>query len=45
MIFKEEAPWLTIDHSKVIVPLQKSVTGFVQDPLGYIRFDGVDLEQ
>ena len=45
VIFKEEAPWLTIDHSKVIVPLQKSVTGFVQDPLGYIRFDGVDLEQ
>ncbi len=45
VIFKKEAPWMTIDHSKVFVPMQKSVTGLVQDPLGYIRFDDVDIAQ
>ncbi|MCB8837815.1 ABC transporter substrate-binding protein [Aurantimonas sp. VKM B-3413] len=44
-VFKEQAPWLTIDHSKVFMPMQKSVKGFVQDPLGYHRFDDVDIEQ
>ncbi|MEX6508012.1 ABC transporter substrate-binding protein [Jiella sp. M17.18] len=45
VIFKQQAPWLTIDHSKVFMPMQKSVKNFVQDPLGYHRFDGVDIEQ
>ncbi|MBP0614369.1 ABC transporter substrate-binding protein [Jiella mangrovi] len=45
VVFKEKAPWLTIDHSKVFMPMQKSVKGFVQDPLGYHRFDDVDIEQ
>ena len=45
VVFKKDAPWMTIDHSKVFVPMQKSVTGFVQDPLGYHRFDDVDIAE
>jgi len=41
-IFKDQAPWFTIAHSKVIVPMKKTVTGFVMDPLGYHRFEKVD---
>jgi dipeptide transport system substrate-binding protein len=42
VIFKDQAPWFTIAHSKVFMPVNKKVTGYVQDPLGYHRFDGVD---
>ncbi len=45
VIFKEQAPWATIAHSKVFVPMRKEVTGFVMDPLGYHRFDGVDIAE
>ncbi len=45
VIFKKEAPWNTIDHSLVAIPMSKKVTGFVQDPLGYHRFDGVDITE
>jgi dipeptide transport system substrate-binding protein len=45
VVFKEQAPWLTIDHSTVVMPMSKKVEGFVQDPLGYHRFDGVDLAE
>jgi dipeptide transport system substrate-binding protein len=45
VVFKEKAPWLTIDHSTVFMPMQKSVKNFYQDPLGYHRFDDVDIEQ
>ena len=44
-VFKDQAPWLTIDHSKVFMPMQKSVKNFQQDPLGYHRFDDVDIQQ
>ena len=44
VIFKEQAPWATIAHSTVFMPVAKNVTGFVQDPLGYHRFDDVDLQ-
>ena len=43
VIFKEQAPWATIAHSTVTVPMTKNVENFVIDPLGYHRFDGVDL--
>ena len=36
---------MTIDHSTVFMPMQKSVQNFVQDPLGYHRFDGVDIAE
>ena len=42
-VFKDQAPWLTIDHSTVVMPMSKKVENFHQDPLGYHRFDGVDL--
>lgn len=43
VIFKEQAPWATIAHSTVYIPMSTSVQNFVIDPLGYHRFDGVDL--
>jgi dipeptide transport system substrate-binding protein len=45
VVFKREAPWNTLDHSLVFVPVSKKVSGFVQDPLGYHRFDGVDIAE
>ena len=44
-IFKREAPWNTIDHSLVFMPVSKKVSGYVQDPLGYHRFDDVDIAE
>jgi dipeptide transport system substrate-binding protein len=44
VIFKEEAPWVTIAHSIVFVPVRKEVVGFKIDPLGIHRFYGVDLQ-
>ena len=45
VVFKREAPWATLDHSLVSIPMSKKVSGFVQDPLGYHRFDGVDIAE
>jgi len=45
LLFKKEAPWATIDHSVVFVPMSKKVTGFHMDPLGIHRFDGVDISE
>ncbi|OJU06337.1 ABC transporter substrate-binding protein [Metarhizobium album] len=45
VIFKREAPWNTIDHSLVFLPVSKKVSGFVQDPLGIHRFDGADIAE
>ncbi|WP_312795225.1 ABC transporter substrate-binding protein [Tianweitania sp.] len=45
VIFKKEAPWITVDHSLSVVPMRKEVTGFVQSPLGDFAFDGVDLAE
>jgi dipeptide transport system substrate-binding protein len=44
-IFKQEAPWATIAHSVVYVPMRSEVTGFVQSPLGDMTFDGVDIAE
>ena len=43
VIFKEQAPWFTIAHSLVTVPMSKNVKGYKMDPLGSHRFDGVDI--
>ena len=40
-IFKDQAPWATIAHSITTVPMQTTVQGFVQDPVGIHRFTGV----
>ena len=45
VVFKDQAPWATLDHSLVFMPMSKKVSGFVQDPLGYHRFDGVDIAE
>jgi dipeptide transport system substrate-binding protein len=43
VIFKEEAPWITIAHSVVYQPVRREVTGFRIDPFGGNVFYGVDL--
>lgn len=43
IIFKEQAPWVTIAHSVVFEPIREEVTGYRVDPLGGHVFYGVDL--
>jgi dipeptide transport system substrate-binding protein len=45
VIFKEQAPWATIAHSVVFMPMSKKVKNYKMDPLGSHRFDGVDIEE
>ena len=45
VVFAEEAPWATLDHSVSFVPMRKEVEGFVQSPLGDFSFEGVDLAE
>ncbi len=44
IIFKEEAPWVTIAHSVVFKPVRKEVVDFRIDPFGGHVFYGVDLK-
>jgi dipeptide transport system substrate-binding protein len=44
VVFKEEAPWVTIAHSVVFMPMRKEVTGYIMDPLGTHQFYTVDLQ-
>jgi dipeptide transport system substrate-binding protein len=44
MIFKEQAPWVTIAHSIVYMPMAKNVVGYKIDPFGGHVFYGVDLK-
>jgi dipeptide transport system substrate-binding protein len=43
-IFAEDAPWLTIVHTRVSVPVAKTVKNYVVDPLGHHDFESVDVE-
>ena len=45
VIFKDQAPWATLDHSTQYVPMSKKVTGFHMSPLGDFTFDTVDLAE
>ncbi len=45
VIFKDEAPWFTIAHSVVFMPMRKEVVGYTVDPLGGHVFYGVDLKE
>jgi len=45
VVFKEEAPWVTVAHSVVYKPMLKNVTGFKIDPFGGHQFYEVDLQQ
>ncbi len=42
-IFKEEAPWLTLAHSRIVIPMSKKVVGYKIDPFNMHLFEGVDL--
>ena len=44
-VFKEQAPWATIAHSVVFMPMSKKVMNYKMDPLGSHRFDGVDIAE
>ena len=44
IVFKQQAPWATIAHSVVFVPMSKKVVNFKIDPLGGFIFYGVDLK-
>lgn len=43
LVFKEEAPWVTVAHSVVFKPVRKEVKDFLIDPFGGHVFYGVDL--
>jgi dipeptide transport system substrate-binding protein len=45
VVFKREAPWATIDHSLVVMPMSKKVQGYVMHPLGTHSFVGVDITE
>jgi len=45
VVFKEQAPWATIAHSVVFMPMSKKVMNYKMDPLGSHRFDGVDITE
>lgn len=45
VIFKDQAPWATLDHSTQYVPMAKNVTGFTMSPLGDFAFHNVDLTE
>lgn len=44
VIFKEEAPWFTIAHSVVFMPMTNNVVDYKIDPFGGHIFYGVDLK-
>ncbi len=45
VVFKEQAPWATIAHSTVFMPMSTKVKGYIMDPLGGHWFDGVDIAE
>ncbi len=42
-VVKDQAPWLTIAHSKTYFPVRKEVKGYVVSPFGIHNFYSVDL--
>ena len=44
-VFHEQAPWLLLAHSNQYIAHSKRVLNFKQDPLGFHRFDGVDVTE
>ena len=45
VIFKEQAPWATIAHSVVFMPMRPEVEGYVMHPLGGHIFSEVGLAE
>ncbi|MGZ3798419.1 MAG: ABC transporter substrate-binding protein, partial [Pseudobdellovibrionaceae bacterium] len=44
VIFKEQAPWVTLHHSTVFRAMSKSVKNYKMDPLGADIFNNVNME-
>ncbi|MEX2297088.1 MAG: ABC transporter substrate-binding protein, partial [Dongiaceae bacterium] len=45
VVFKEEAPWITIAHSIVFMPVRNEVENYLIDPFGAHIFYGVDIAE
>mgnify|MGYP001828195714 FL=1 len=45
LVFKEQAPWVTIAHSIVYMPVRKEVMDYKIDPFGGHIFYGVDIKE
>jgi dipeptide transport system substrate-binding protein len=45
VVFKREAPWVTLDHSLVVMPMSAKVSGYVMSPLGQHQFSGMDIAE
>ena len=45
LVFKEQAPWATIAHSVVFMPMRPEVEGYVVHPLGGHIFNQVGLSE
>lgn len=45
VMFKEQAPWATLAHSSVVMPMSAKVTGYIMSPLGTHQFDEVDIAE
>jgi len=45
VVFKEQAPWLTIAHQIVEQPISKKVKDFRIDPFGGYLFEDVDIDE
>ena len=43
-IFHDQAPWVPLAHSVVLMAARANVTGYKMDPLGRQPFEGVDLK-
>ena len=43
VIFKQEAPWVTLAHSKIVIPMSRKVIDYKIDPFNMHLFEGVDL--
>jgi hypothetical protein len=41
--FQARAPWITMAHSRIYIPLRKEVEGFVMNPNGSFGFEDVRL--
>ena len=44
-VFKDQAPWVTIAHSVVYMPMSNEVVDYLIDPFGGHQFYGVSLAQ
>lgn len=45
LLFKEQAPWVTIAHSTTYFPVRKEAKGYEISPFSLHNFYGVDLEK